>query len=178
MYCNHCGAEIRDGVKFCDKCGGKIEIAQPKQENTVAKEQVETPVQSTTTEKQTTGAANMPETQYDHSKFASKMKGIRIAGWIIVAFCLLCNLIGACNIFILLMNIVGSVLFAMGFIVAEEDKNISKFECIAGAVIGGVLLFSSYCGGVDVPFYYTVIILLCGALCAGSSTFTYFQVKD
>ena len=37
MFCNHCGAEIKDGVKFCDKCGGKVEIAQPKQENVEAK---------------------------------------------------------------------------------------------------------------------------------------------
>ena len=177
MYCNHCGAEIRDGAKFCDKCGGKIEAAQPKQEKTDAKEQVQTPVQPATTEKQVEKVENMPETQYDHSKIASKMKGVRIAGWIIVAFGLLCNLIGACGIFILLMNTVGSVLFAMGFI-AADDKDVSKFECTAGAVIGFVSLFGSYCGGVDVPLYYRVIILLCGGMCAGSSTFTYFKKSE
>jgi len=29
MYCNQCGAEIKEGIRFCNKCGVKLEGATP-----------------------------------------------------------------------------------------------------------------------------------------------------
>lgn len=29
MFCNTCGTELKDGVKFCTKCGAKIQVSQP-----------------------------------------------------------------------------------------------------------------------------------------------------
>ena len=30
MYCEYCGAELKQGQLFCPKCGSKIEIAEKK----------------------------------------------------------------------------------------------------------------------------------------------------
>ncbi len=53
MFCNHCGAEIKDGVKFCDKCGGKIEVARPQSVNADANTQAEKSVAVTPAQNET-----------------------------------------------------------------------------------------------------------------------------
>ncbi len=189
MFCNHCGAEIKDGVKFCDKCGGKVDVAQPKRDNTENKVQESVPVQSATTEKQSVGTGDKQgtdgeNTMVDDSKILSKSKPMRVVGWVIVIFCLLCNFCGCRGIFFLLINIVGSVLLGMGFALVagyyetatHYNGEISKFECIAGIVTAVFLLFSH--GGGEVQLLYHVIIAICGWALAGASGFTYYKIKE
>ncbi|MCR5012465.1 MAG: zinc ribbon domain-containing protein [Lachnospiraceae bacterium] len=183
MFCNHCGAEIKDGVKFCDKCGGKVAVAQPKRENTENKVQESVPVQSATTEKQSAGTRDKQETDGDNTMVYKKLKTMRVVGWVIVIFCLLCNFCGCRGIFFLLINIVGSVLLGMGFVLMTGDYEtathyngeISKFECIAGIVTAVFLIFS--CSGGE-SVLYNVIIAICGWVLAGTSGFTYYKIKE
>ena len=62
MFCNHCGAEIKDGVKFCDKCGGKIEVAKPQSVNAGANTQAEKSVAVTPAQNETqANSAEQPQ---------------------------------------------------------------------------------------------------------------------
>ena len=114
MFCNHCGAEIKDGVKFCDKCGGKVEIAQPKQENVEAKVEASI-VQPSSGDNQKTVTENVKETSSgkDNGNKGAKW-ALKIVGGIMFVFGMLSIFSGNMSILTDLITIAGIALMVLG----------------------------------------------------------------
>lgn len=114
MFCNHCGAEIKDGVKFCDKCGGKIEIAQLRQENAEVKVE-DSIVQPSSADNQKTVTENVKETSpgKDNGNRGAKL-ALTIVGAIMLFGGNLSIFSGNSSLLTYLITIAGIALIAFG----------------------------------------------------------------
>ncbi|MBP5249976.1 MAG: zinc-ribbon domain-containing protein [Lachnospiraceae bacterium] len=63
MFCEKCGAELRDGVKFCEECGAKVIKTEMPQENTIREDRTERPKQPQAPYRQDPPVNNAPVPQ-------------------------------------------------------------------------------------------------------------------
>ncbi len=140
MFCQNCGTQIEDGVKFCPNCGAAVEV---KEEPAPVYEEPAAPA-----EEPQYYQAEMPQ------QSAAQGAAPNTTLWIILSVVelLCCCQLG--GIVALIFSILGHVAVGKGDLAdAEQKLEIAKIAIIAGAVLG-VISFVSVLFSEPTGYYY------------------------